>query len=234
MTNSDISEGDVNSQPLIERWLELGFIPSTFDDVESLSPSEFETLQTTLHSAVELIQRLEPFIISEEIQQMREEVNDIKNYSDVQERFQQWLSINAPWEPGYHRCYQQWSGDEETKSHYWHIIAICAEFDESSWASLDLLQPLVSEPQNYSNIINELEQLVEDEQRQRALLEKAVLQLSDKGFIVDVSSMKIIDQFSEIERMQNYSDQIDLLKLQIQSSIPVSYAHLTLPTTYSV
>jgi len=136
MTNSDISEGDVNSQPLIEHWLELGFTPSTFDDVESLSPSEFETLQTTLHSAVELIQRLEPFIISEEIQQMREEVNDIKNYSDVQERFQQWLSINAPWEPGYHRCYQQWSGDEETKSHYWHIIAICAEFDESSWASL--------------------------------------------------------------------------------------------------
>ena len=219
MTNSDISEGDVNSQPLIERWLELGFIPSTFDDVESLSPSEFETLQTTLHSAVELIQRLKPFIISDEIQQMREEINDIKNYSDVQEQFQQWLFLNAPWEPGYYRYFQQWSGDEETKSHYWHIIALCADFDESSWASLDLLQPLVSEPENYSNIINELEQLVEDEQRQRALLEKAVLQLKDKGFIVDVSSMKIIDQFSEIERMQNYSDQIDLLKLQIQSSI---------------
>ena len=78
-----------------------------------------------------------------------------------------------------------------------------------SWAILKIIQ----------NIIDELEQLVQDEQRQHNLLEKAVLQLKEKGYSVDLESLKIIERFDEVERLQRYSNQIDLLQLQIQSNI---------------
>tara|TARA_Y100001954_G_scaffold62074_1_gene67598 strand:- start:11582 stop:13873 length:2292 start_codon:yes stop_codon:yes gene_type:complete len=109
--------------------------------------------------------------------------------------------------------------NEELQNQFWNIINIAALLDESSWTSLDLLLPLLAQPANYPNIINELEQLVQDEERQRSLIEKAVLQLNQKGYDFMTQSSKIIEQFDEIDELQRYSNRMDLLQLQIQSDI---------------
>ena len=84
---------------------------------------------------------------------------------------------------------------------------------------MDLLLPLLSESANYPRILSELARLVDDEERQRTLLEKAVHQLQAKGYTIEFPSLKIIDQFDKVEETQAYSNQIDLLELDIQSSI---------------
>ena len=58
-----------------------------------------------------------------------------------------------------------------------------------------------------------------DEERQKDLLNKAKTQLEEKGFNLDLNSMNLIEQFNELERFQDYSNQLDLLRLNIQSSI---------------
>jgi hypothetical protein len=50
-------------------------------------------------------------------------------------------------------------------------------------------------------------------------LDKAIFQLQENGFDIHFDSAKLIEQFNEIERMQEYSSQINLLQLEIQSSI---------------
>ena len=84
---------------------------------------------------------------------------------------------------------------------------------------MDLLLPLLSESANYPRILSEITRLVDDEERQRSLLEKAVQQLQAKGYNIEFPSLKIIDQFDKVEETQAYSNQIDLLELDIQSSI---------------
>jgi hypothetical protein len=78
---------------------------------------------------------------------------------------------------------------------------------------------LLQKPKNHDQIKHELEQLHLDEQRQRRLLDKAIFQLQENGFDIHFDSAKLIEQFNEIERMQEYSSQINLLQLEIQSSI---------------
>jgi len=220
MGSDDISGDEASLQPYLQTWKELGFdISSLGDDLKTSGSSKVEELQTIIDSAISLKQRLKPFNTSEQIQEMIQDLKDPNKFETIHERFQQWTVNNAPWEAGYYRWYQNWSDSEQTQSQYWGIITTCAGLDESSWTSLDLLLPLLSNPDNHPNIIHELEQLVQDEERQRTLLERAVIQLKEKGYSVDFDSNKIINQFNEIERMQNYSNQIDLLELEIQSSI---------------
>ncbi len=220
MESDEISEDEASLQPYLQTWKELGFdISSLGDDLKSPGSSKVEELQTIIDSAISLKQRLKPFNKSEQIQEMARDLKDPNKFETIHERFQQWTANNAPWEAGYYRWYQNWSDSEQTQSQYWGIITTCAGLDESSWTSLDLLLPLLSNPENHPNIIHELEQLVQDEERQRTMLERATIQLKEKGYSIDFDSNKIIDQFNEIERIQNYSNQIDLLELEIQSSI---------------
>ena len=162
---------------------------------------------------------MRPFASSQTIGQLIDEFRHPQDNRRVEDEFKQWSAVNAPWEYGYYRWYPQWSTTEELQDQFWNIINIAALLDESSWTSLDLLLPLVAQPVNYSDILNELEQLVHDEERQRTLIEKAVLQLKEKGYAAEVQSSKIIEQFDEIEELQRYSNRIDLLQLQIQSDI---------------
>ena len=62
-------------------------------------------------------------------------------------------------------------------------------------------------------------ELSADEERQKDLLNKAQTQLKEKGFNLDLNSMNLVEQFNELERFQDYSNQLDLLRLNIQSSI---------------
>ncbi|MED5291256.1 MAG: hypothetical protein VX778_03420, partial [Candidatus Thermoplasmatota archaeon] len=141
------------------------------------------------------------------------------NWETIQNEFLRWTKTNAPWESNYFRMNPAWSDDEASQSQYQEIISACTLLDESSWASLDLLLPLLSNPDNYSEIMMTLNELANDEERQKTLLNKAITQLKEKGFDIDIDSMNLIEKFNEIERYQDYSNQIDLLSLSIQTSI---------------
>ena len=162
---------------------------------------------------------MKPFATAEDIHQLIDEFRNPNDWEEVEDQFNRWSTANAPWESGYYRWFPQWSMNEEVQDQFWNIINIAALLDESSWTSLDLLLPLLAQPANYPNILNELEQLVQDEERQRTLIEKAALQLKQKGYEVAIQSSKIIEQFDEIETLQSYSNRMELLRLQIQSDI---------------
>tara|TARA_A100000164_G_C21940229_1_gene790245 strand:- start:238 stop:2868 length:2631 start_codon:yes stop_codon:yes gene_type:complete len=220
MVTDDVSEGDGMPPPQIQNLENLGFDVDAIDiELDALSASELEQIQAKVSLALLLRKRIQPFLSSTEIQEMNQDLANPFNVETVESRFLQWAATNAPWAPGYFRWYQVWSENEDVLSQYWDIIERCAKLDESSWTSLDLLLPLLSESANYPRILSELALLVDDEGRQRTLLEKAVHQLQAKGYTIEFSSLKIIDQFDKVEEMQTYSNQIDLLELDIQSSI---------------
>ena len=220
MVTDDVSEGDGMPPPQIQNLENLGFDVDAIDiELDALSASELEQIQAKVSLALLLRKRIQPFLSSTEVQEMNQDLANPFNVETVESRFLQWAATNAPWAPGYFRWYQAWSENEDVLSQYWDIIERCAKLDESSWTSLDLLLPLLSESANHARILSELALLVDDEGRQRTLLEKAVHQLQAKGYTIEFSSLKIIDQFDIVEEMQTYSNQIDLLELDIQSSI---------------
>ena len=220
MGSDDASKDSVDLESYLSAWEALGFdAPAFLQGTAQLKPSEFTDLQRTVESAQHLKFRMKPFASSEDVRQMIDEFRNPNDLEEVEDRFNQWSKANAPWESGYYRWFPQWSMNEEMQDQFWNIINIAALLDESSWTSLDLLLPLLAQPANYPNILNELEQLVQDEERQRTLIGKAVLQLTEKGYNVEGRSSKIMDQFDEIEEFQRYSNRMDLLLLRIQSDI---------------
>ena len=220
MGSDDTSKDSIDLESYLSSLAALGFdAPSFQESAARLKPSELAELQRTVELAQHLKSRMKPFASSETIHQLIDEFRNPQDWKDVEDQFNQWSATNSPWESGYYRWYPQWSMNEDMQDQFWNIINVAALLDESSWTSLDLLLPLVAQPENYPNILNELEQLVQDEERQRTLIEKAVLQLQQKGYDVAVQSSKIIEQFDEIEKLQRYSNRMDLLQLHIQSDI---------------
>lgn len=216
MDSDDISKGGEQMQHFLQEWEEMGFDVSF---IENDSPSDLNSLQPIIRSALNLRRRLVSFQGEAEITTMLQELRNPMMTDEIQTQFLDWASVHAPWEPGFFRSYAIWAESEETEAQYWELISRSAGLDESSWTSLDLLLPLLQNPKNHDQIQQELEQLHQDEQRQRHLLDKAISQLHENGFDIQFESIKLIDQFNQIERMQEYSNQINLLQLEIQSSI---------------
>ncbi|MFL2950461.1 MAG: hypothetical protein ACJZ56_03500 [Candidatus Thalassarchaeaceae archaeon] len=216
MDSDGISKGGEQMQHFLHEWEEMGFDVSF---IENDSPSELSSLQPIIRSALNLRRRLVSFQGEAEITTMLEKLRNPMITNEIQTRFLDWASVHAPWEPGFFRSYAIWAESEETEAQYWELISRSAGLDESSWTSLDLLLPLLQNPKNHNRIQQELKQLHQDEQRQRRLLDKAISQLHENGFFIQFESIKLIDQFNQIERMQEYSNQINLLQLEIQSSI---------------
>jgi hypothetical protein len=216
MDSDDVSKGDEKIHHFLQEWEQMGFDVSF---IKNNSPSELTSLQPMIRSALNLRRRLVSFQSDADITNMLQDLRNPEMVNEIQTQFLDWVSINAPWEPGYFRSYPLWAESEETETLYWELISLSAGLDESSWTSLDLLLPLLQKPKNHDQIKHELEQLHLDEQRQRRLLDKAISQLQENGFDIHFDSAKLIEQFNEIERMQEYSNQINLLQLEIQSSI---------------
>jgi hypothetical protein len=216
MDSDDVSKGDEKIHHFLQEWEQMGFDVSF---IKNNSPSELTSLQPMIRSALNLRRRLVSFQSDADITNMLQDLRNPEMVNEIQTQFLDWVSINAPWEPGYFRSYPLWAESEETETLYWELISLSAGLDESSWTSLDLLLPLLQKPKNHDQIKHELEQLHLDEQRQRRLLDKAIFQLQENGFDIHFDSAKLIEQFNEIERMQEYSSQINLLQLEIQSSI---------------
>ena len=216
MDSDDISIGGEQMQHFLQEWEEMGFDVSF---IENDSPSDLNSLQPMIRSALNLRRRLVSFQGEAEITTMLQELRNPMMTDEIHTQFLDWASVHAPWEPGFFRSYAIWAESEETEAQYWELISRSAGLDESSWTSLDLLLPLLQNPKNHDQIQQELEQLHQDEQRQRHLLDKAISQLHENGFSIQFESIKLIDQFNQIERMQEYSNQINLLQLEIQSSI---------------
>ena len=220
MIENDVSKDEADLESHLIAWEALGFDKSLLrEQTASIKPSEVAEFHSMIESAQGVQNRMEPFRAAETIDHLLNQFKNPNDWEATQQLFLEWTRENAPWESGYYRWYPKWEVDEERRSQFWNIMNLSATLDESSWTSLDLLLPLMGDSENYSNIIDELEQLVQDEQRQHNLLEKAVLQLKEKGYSVDLESLKIIERFDEVERLQRYSNQIDLLQLQIQSNI---------------
>ena len=220
MIENDVSKDEADLESHLIAWEALGFDKSLLQEqTASIKPSEVAEFHSMIESAQGVQNRMEPFRAAETIDHLLNQFKNPNDWEATEQLFLEWTRENAPWESGYYRWYPKWEVDEERRSQFWDIMNLSATLDESSWTSLDLLLPLMGDPENYSNIIDELEQLVRDEQRQHNLLEKAVLQLKEKGYFVDLESLKIIERFDEVERLQRYSNQIDLLQLQIQSNI---------------
>ena len=220
MGSDDVSESVDDLQHHLQSWKELGFDTSKLKiESEGQSPSALQEIEENIQSALSLRQRMFPFQHISEVKELLQDLKNPMNWEGIQDEFMRWAKSNAPWESNYFRMNPTWSGDEETQSQYGEIISACALLDESSWASLDLLLPLLANVNNYSEIMMALNELANDEERQKTLLKKAILQLKEKGFDIHLSRMNLIEQFNEIERIQDYSNQIDLLLLSIQTSI---------------
>jgi len=220
MGSDDVSETGDALQQHLQHWGALGFDTSTIKlESDPPSASALEEIEGIIKSAVSLRQRILPFRYRVEVDELLQKLQNPMHWEAIQDEFLHWSKSNAPWESNYNRVNTFWLGDESTQSQYEEIISSCASLDESSWASLDLLLPLLSNPQNYAEIMMTINRLSADEERQKDLLKKAKAQLKEKGFDLDLNSLNLIEQFNELERFQDYSNQLDLLHLNIQSSI---------------
>ena len=133
MGSDDSSPDSVNLETYLSTWERLGFDATSFrDDVTRAKPSEFVELQATVESAHELKSRMKPFQSSEIVQQLTDHFRNPQDLKDVEDQFNRWSAVNAPWESGYYRWYPRWSITEELQDQFWNIINIAALLDESS------------------------------------------------------------------------------------------------------
>ena len=103
-----------------------------------------------IESAQQVQNRMEPFRAAETIDHLLNQFKNPNDWEATQQLFLEWTRENAPWESGYYRWNPKWEVDEERRSQFWNIMNLSATLDESSWTSLDLLLPLMGDPENYS------------------------------------------------------------------------------------
>ena len=169
MGSDDVSETGDALQQHLQHWGALGFDTSTIKlESDPPSASALEEIEGTIQSALSLRQRMLPFRHHAEVDELLQSLQNPMHWEVIQNEFQHWCKSNAPWESNYNRMNAAWAGDEESQSRYEEIISACASLDESSWASLDLLLPLLSTPQNYAEIMMTINGLSADEEDRKS------------------------------------------------------------------
>ena len=141
------------------------------------------------------------------------------NFEQIVERYNEWAKQNRRWELVLNDAQRTWEsvmmGGERKL-----ILARCDALDESSKPRVNLIMPMMQDPNSFSEIDNALSEIEENEARQKRTVYGAIESLRSEGYNVEyIAEMNLIDAVNEITYRQKLHNLHEMIKLQIIDEI---------------
>lgn len=147
------------------------------------------------------------------------ELEDPMNAERIFEEYEAWAKEWRPWEPALYRSEEAWRNDGKEEEHA-GLLSRFDVLDPSSKPSTVVMRPLLAYPDEFHSIDEALAAVEEDEQRQRATIERAVAMLSGEGYdTVEILDMNILDGLDHVARLHDLHDVHEDLRLLIAEQI---------------
>ena len=151
--------------------------------------------------------------------QLKNRLTNPLDYDSILEEYQLWARKNRKWELVLEKFRPYWEGVGKGKER-WLIIARCDSLDDSSKARLNLILPLLEDPQNIDEIEILLSEIESNEARQKRIIYATTEDLVAEGYNVsNITAMPLIDAIDELAKLQEYRNEIELIRLRIIDEI---------------
>ena len=147
------------------------------------------------------------------------ELNDPMNAERVFEEYEAWAKEWRPWEPALYRSQEDWRDERKEEAHA-GLLSRFDNLDPSSKPSTIVMLPLLAYPGESDAIETALHTVEQDEQRQRATIEKAASMLEGEGYdIGGIRQMDILGGLDNVARLHDLHDLHEDLRLLIAEQI---------------
>ena len=130
--------------------------------------------------------------------------HDAFNVEQLYLEFERALRDVAPWEPPLNRAKQSWY--ELKMGETWEeLYRRLGGLDESSHAALSPLYDLFEQPERYDELFRHLQTVLDDEARQRRMIEQGRALLVKEGYDVGtVEAMPLLEALNHVEEWQEF------------------------------
>ena len=224
---------EVNSEnwydEYLTKWEEQGWDISAIEDfLNSKRDSKTENimrLEFLITSAEALQERLSSDWLDKLdidgglFDQLKNRLANPLDYDSILEEYQLWARKNRKWELVLEKFRPYWEGVGKGKER-WLIIARCDSLDDSTKARLNLILPLLEDPQNIDEIEILLSEIESNEARQKRIIYATTEDLLAEGYNVsNITAMPLIDAIDELAKLQEYRNEIELIRLRIIDEI---------------
>ena len=141
------------------------------------------------------------------------------NFEQIVVRYEEWAKHNRRWELVLYNSQRNWEsvmlGAERTL-----ILARCDSLDESSKPAINLLIPMMSDPNSFGEIDTMISEIEENEARQKRTVYAAIESLQSDGYEVEyIAEMNLVDAINEITHRQKLHNLHEIIRLQIIDEI---------------
>jgi len=141
------------------------------------------------------------------------------NFEQIVVRYEEWAKDNRRWELILHNSQRNWEsvmlGAERAL-----VLARCDSLDESSKPAINLLIPMMSDPNSFGEIDTMLAEIEENEARQKRTVYAAIESLQSDGYNVGyIAEMNLVDAINEITHRQKLHNLHEIIRLQIIDEI---------------
>ena len=148
-----------------------------------------------------------------------EALNNPMNYEAIIERYNEWARQYRRWELILDKCRRDWEaimlGEERLL-----ILARCDSLDESSKPRINLLIPMMEDPNSFATLDNLLSEIEENEARQKRAVYASIESLRSDGYDVEyIVEMNLVDALQEIGHRQKMHNLHEIIRLQIIDEI---------------
>ena len=148
-----------------------------------------------------------------------EALNNPMNYDAILERYNEWAKQYRRWELILDKCRRDWEaimlGEERLL-----ILARCDALDESSKPRINLLIPMMEDPNSFAKLDELLNEIEENEARQKRAVYASIESLRSDGYDVEyIAEMNLVDALQEIGHRQKMHNLHEIIRLQIIDEI---------------
>ena len=148
-----------------------------------------------------------------------EALNNPMNYDAILERYNEWAKQYRRWELILDKCRRDWEaimlGEERLL-----ILARCDALDESSKPRINLLIPMMEDPNSFAKLDELLSEIEENEARQKRAVYASIESLRSDGYDVEyIAEMNLVDALQEIGHRQKMHNLHEIIRLQIIDEI---------------
>ena len=146
-------------------------------------------------------------------------LNNPMKYEHIIVQYETWAKRNRRWELILNDSQREWEsvmlGAERNL-----ILARCDALDESSKPGVNLLIPMMSDPNSFDKIDEGLAKIEENEARQKRAVYGAIESLQAEGYDVEyIVEMNLVDAIEEIAKRQKLHNLHEMIRLQIIDEI---------------
>ena len=148
-----------------------------------------------------------------------EALNNPMNYDAIIERYNEWARQYRRWELILDKSRRDWEAIMLSEERLL-VLARCDALDESSKPRINLLIPMMEDPNSFATLDSLLSEIEENEARQKRAVYAAIESLRNDGYDVEyIADMNLVEALQEIGNRQKMHNLHEIIRLQIIDEI---------------